>query len=147
MAGTSSSNRNFRSCLRSQRLSVPSCAVCRRLTVASPSGLYRTSTLANVGSNSSMCAPKSAPYSNPNSSWPDFSTGIASGTPSFFARRATPAPNSSSTSTPHAVAGAPAASACTCASKISSLAAVIWSWTCADTGGVAPNRPCSNDPR
>ena len=55
----------------------------------SPSGLYRTSTFVNVGSNASMCAPNSEPYSKSKSFWPDFSAGIASTMPACFASLAT----------------------------------------------------------
>ena len=54
-----------------------------------------------------MCAPKSSPYWKSNSSWPDFSTGIAVFSPRAFACGMIAAPNCSSTSTPRVDASAP----------------------------------------
>ncbi len=94
-----------------------------------------------------MCSPKSAPYWKSNSSWPDFSTGIASLRPSSFARFGMSEPNCSSTSTPAASASTPRDTASSMPSKISRLASEIVSVSSAVGSPWIPNIFFWNEPR
>ena len=94
-----------------------------------------------------MCSPKSSPYWKSNSSWPDFSTGMASSSPSSFACFAMPAPNCSSTSTPAAAASTPRSTASSMPSKISRLASAIVSVSSGVGSPSIPNIFFWNEPR
>ena len=95
-----------------------------------------------------MWAPNSSPYSKSNSSWPLFSTGIASLMPRSLISSGTllGPPNCSSTSPPVTWASAPRSSATTSPSKIRCLPSEMRS---ASSGLGWPSIPkrLTNDPR
>ena len=94
-----------------------------------------------------MWSPNSAPYWKSNSSWPDFSAGMASLRPCALARSGMSEPNCSSTSTPVAWASTPRSTASSMPSKMRRLASAMVS----DSSGVGspsiPNIFFWNDPR
>ena len=94
-----------------------------------------------------MCSPNWSPYSKSNSSWPDFSTGIASTSPRSFAWLGMSPPNCSSTSTPVTPASAPFSVALSMPSKIRCFASAIRSVSSGVGSPSIPNIFFWKDPR
>jgi hypothetical protein len=94
-----------------------------------------------------MCVPKSSPYWKSNSSWPLFSTGIASRRPDAFASLAMSAPNCSSTRTPAESRGTPSSAARLAPSWITFLASEILTVSSALGSPATPKNFFWNEPR
>src|SRR5918999_965021 len=93
-----------------------------------------------------MWSPNSLPYWKSNSSWPDFSAGMASLSPCLRASSGTSPPNCSSTSTPAVEASRPRSTAFSIPSNTRRLASVIVAVSSAVGSPSIPNIFFWNEP-